>query len=43
MSKNFYESPAIEVLEVEIENAVLSASVNVNVYGLVYLPFVFLI
>ena len=26
MSKNFYESPAIEVLEVEIENAVLSAS-----------------
>ena len=26
MSKNFYESPTIEVLEVEIENAVLSAS-----------------
>ena len=26
MSKNFYESPAIEVLEIEIENAVLSAS-----------------
>lgn len=26
MSKNFYESPAIEVLEVEIENAILSAS-----------------
>ena len=26
MDKNFYESPAIEVLEVEIENAVLSAS-----------------
>ena len=26
MGKNFYESPAIEVLEVEIENAVLSAS-----------------
>ena len=26
MSKNYYESPAIEVLEVEIENAVLSAS-----------------
>ena len=26
MNKNFYESPAIEVLEIEIENAVLSAS-----------------
>ena len=26
MGKNFYESPTIEVLEVEIENAVLSAS-----------------
>ena len=26
MSKTFYESPAIEVLEVEIENAVLTAS-----------------
>ena len=26
MNKNFYESPTIEVLEVEIENAVLSAS-----------------
>lgn len=26
MSKNFYESPAIEVLEVEIENAILTAS-----------------
>ena len=26
MGKNFYESPAIEVLEIEIENAVLSAS-----------------
>ena len=26
MDKNFYESPAIEVLEIEIENAVLSAS-----------------
>lgn len=26
MNKNFYESPAIEVLEVEIENAILTAS-----------------
>ena len=26
MGKNFYESPTIEVLDVEIENAVLSAS-----------------
>jgi hypothetical protein len=26
MSKKNYESPAVEVLEVEIENAILSAS-----------------